>query len=91
LWSGVRAFEADVVATLDDRYSSHASLIELHALTKMACSWFVTAAHIYLVEGRRSLVRTFDEVVSICVQSGRHDLEVPASQGGKGARTRRGR
>jgi hypothetical protein len=33
-----------------------------------------TAAHIYLVEGRRSLVKCFDDDVAICVESGARDL-----------------
>jgi hypothetical protein len=32
----------------------------------MATTWFVTAIHIYLVEGRPSLVDCFDEVVATC-------------------------
>jgi AcrR family transcriptional regulator len=79
LWGGVRAFEADAVAILQRRPGA-CSAIELQVLTKTACNWLVTAAHVYLVEGRRSLVKTFDEVVSIAL-SGMRELEGTAFAG----------
>ena len=68
-----RAFEHGVIEALQGRPGSRASLIELTALAKMACSWFATAAHIYLVENRRSLVKCFDEVVAICATASAYE------------------
>jgi hypothetical protein len=34
----------------------------------MAASWFLTAIHLYLVEGRASLLEYFDEVVATCAR-----------------------
>ncbi|HEY7105941.1 MAG TPA: helix-turn-helix domain-containing protein [Acidimicrobiia bacterium] len=66
LSGGIRAFEKNVRDTLAAREGGRASLFELHALTQMACGWFVTAAQLFLVEHRDSLVECFDEVVAIC-------------------------
>ncbi len=74
LSGGTRSFEKTVLTTLQRRLGDEASSIELHALTRMACGWFVTAAHLYLVEDRPSLVECFDEVVATCVESGARDL-----------------
>jgi AcrR family transcriptional regulator len=71
---GVRAFEKEVIAALERRSGEQRSTLEIHALTLMTFSWFVTAAHIYLMEGRASLVECFDEVVATCVHSGARDL-----------------
>lgn len=74
LWAGVREFQESVVATLEDREGRGLSALEIRALTLMACDWFLTAAHVYLTEGRDSLVACFDEVVAICVESTSIDL-----------------
>lgn len=66
-------FAMSAVAILQDRYDRHSNL-EIHAVTLMAVSWFVTAAHIYLTESRRSLLRCFDEVVSTCVSATASEL-----------------
>lgn len=34
----------------------------------MATSWFTTAVHVYLTEGRSSLLECYDEVVASCLQ-----------------------
>jgi AcrR family transcriptional regulator len=70
LWAGVQAFQKTLVETLKTRLGEHVSTLEISAMTRMAVGWFITAAHIYLVEGRPSLVGCFDEVVATCVQSG---------------------
>jgi AcrR family transcriptional regulator len=81
LSGSIGAFERSVVETLQHRLDGRMSSIEAHALTKMACTWFLTAAHVYLMEGRRSLVKCFDEVVAICVQSGARDLGTKRANG----------
>jgi hypothetical protein len=40
----------------------------------MAIGWMTTASHIYLVEGRSSLVKCFDEVVATSVHATTNDL-----------------
>src|SRR5579875_2921728 len=50
------------------------SALEVRALTRMAFDWVVTAAHVYLVEDRPSLVACFDEVVETCVQAATQDF-----------------
>jgi AcrR family transcriptional regulator len=75
LWGGTRAFEHKVIATLEQRLGPGRSALEIKALTHMSFGWFMTAAHMYLTEPkRRSLVRCFDEVVEVCVQSSGRDL-----------------
>jgi AcrR family transcriptional regulator len=74
LWGGVQAFQKTLVETLKSRLGEHESTLEISAMTRMALGWFITAAHIYLIEDRPSLVGTFDEVVATCVQSGLRDL-----------------
>jgi AcrR family transcriptional regulator len=71
---GIHSFERYVLATLLDRRGDDASRTEIFAITKMACGWFVTAAHLYLVENRPSLIDCFDEIVAVCVRSGVRDL-----------------
>jgi AcrR family transcriptional regulator len=66
---GTKAFELSVLATLRDRVAGNASEVELLAITKMACGWFVTAAHVYLVEQRPSLVDCFDEIVAVSARA----------------------
>jgi AcrR family transcriptional regulator len=63
---GDRMFEWHATAALQERVGEDVKWSELHALTSMAISWFVAAVQMYFVEGRRSLARTFDEVVATC-------------------------
>jgi AcrR family transcriptional regulator len=74
LFLGLRAFEANLVATLQSRARRH-SLTEILALTEMAQGWFLTATRLYFKQGKRSLVEYFDEVVAACVQSSGDDLQ----------------
>jgi AcrR family transcriptional regulator len=69
LWTGVRAFESELVATVARRRRERKPSLESHALTLMAVSWFVTAAHAYVTERSRSLVDCFDEAVATCVRA----------------------
>jgi hypothetical protein len=34
----------------------------------MAVGWFIAATHVYLIEGRPSLLDCFDEVVATCLR-----------------------
>jgi hypothetical protein len=68
---GIHSFERKVLATLLDRRNGGTSRTEIFAVTKMACGWFVTAAHLYLVESRPSLVDCFDEVVAVSARATR--------------------
>jgi AcrR family transcriptional regulator len=70
----VRAFERDVIATLESRTGNERSLAEIRALTLMALSWFDGAVRAYLLDGRPSLVKCFDEVVATCLQASATDL-----------------
>ena len=70
LWAGIQAFQQTLVETLKTRLGEHESTLEVSAMARMALGWFITAAHIYLIEDRPSLVGCFDEVVATCVQSG---------------------
>jgi AcrR family transcriptional regulator len=74
LFRGVRAFEANLVATLEGRAGQRHSSAEILALTEMAEGWFMTATRLYFKQGKRSLVEYFDEVVETCVQSSTIDL-----------------
>jgi AcrR family transcriptional regulator len=67
---GTRAFEAKVVAILAERGAGTTSLLEIRAVVAMAFGWFLTAVQVYLIERRRSLVKTFDEVVAACLAAG---------------------
>jgi AcrR family transcriptional regulator len=69
-----QTFQRAVVATLEERAGRQKSSLEVKALTVMAIDWMTTASHIYLVEGRASLVKCFDEVVATCVHATTHDL-----------------
>ncbi len=71
---GVRAFEANLLTTLQSRAGKRHSSDEIVALTEMAESWFITATRLYFKQGKRSLVKYFDEVVASCVQSSARDL-----------------
>jgi len=70
---GSRAFQYRVIAALQSRDGERRSLLEIHAATLMTFAWFTTAADIYLIEGRPSLVECFDEVAATCL-SGSADL-----------------
>lgn len=70
----VQSFEKNLVATLESRSGKQPSQLELRAVTLMALSWLDAAARIYLVEGKPSLVKCFDEVVAICLRSSARDL-----------------
>ena len=69
-----REFENAVISTLQDRLGDEQRSLEIKALTLMATSWVVTAAHIDLTEGRPSLVGCFDEAVAAGVKSISRDL-----------------
>jgi AcrR family transcriptional regulator len=69
LTAGSTSFAAGAVATLQARPGNQRSSMELHALSLMAMSWLVTAAHIFLIENRPSMVACFDEIVSLCVHA----------------------
>jgi AcrR family transcriptional regulator len=69
-----QTFQRAVLATLEERFANQRSTLEIKALTLMTIDWMTTASHIYLVEGRSSLVECFDEVVATCVQATKHDL-----------------
>jgi len=73
-FAGFRAFEADLVATLEGRAGRRQSAAAMIALTEMAESWFISAIRLYFKQGKRSLVTYFDEVVAACVQSSARDL-----------------
>jgi AcrR family transcriptional regulator len=62
-------FQMQLAATLHARLGDRTSHLETHALAHMASSWFLTSVQIYLLEGRRSLVKVFDEVVALCTQA----------------------
>jgi AcrR family transcriptional regulator len=62
-------FQLQLAATLHARLGDRTSHLETHALAHMASSWFLTSVQIYLLEGRRSLVKVFDEVVARCTQA----------------------
>jgi len=61
-------FEKKLVEALHTRPGESRSYLEIHAVTFMAASWFLTATHLYLVEGRASLLECFDEVVATCTR-----------------------
>jgi AcrR family transcriptional regulator len=70
----VRAFERDVIATLADRTGKERSLADVRALTLMALSWFDAAVRAYILDGRPSLAKCFDEVVATCVQASASEI-----------------
>jgi AcrR family transcriptional regulator len=69
-----QTFQRAVVATLEERCGQRKSSLEVKTLTVMALGWMTTASHIYLVEGRSSLVTCFDEVVATSRHAATHDL-----------------
>jgi len=74
LLGGTREFALSIVATLEARGGDQYPSLEIHAVALMAMSWFLTAAEVYLTDGRPSLVECFDEVVSTCVQASASSL-----------------
>ncbi|MDT3446397.1 MULTISPECIES: TetR/AcrR family transcriptional regulator [unclassified Pseudofrankia] len=66
---GGRVFMLRAVAALLERPDATWSSSEVHIVAAMACGWFTTAAHLYLVEGRPSLVSCFDDVVATAVRA----------------------
>jgi AcrR family transcriptional regulator len=82
LFVGMRAFEANLVAILEARTSDRHSSAEILALTEMAESWFLTAVRLFFKQGKRSLVRYFDEVVATCVRSSSRDLAAVLARDG---------
>jgi AcrR family transcriptional regulator len=74
LFLGLRAFEANLVATLESRTNKRHGSAEILALTEMAESWFLSATRLFFTQGKQSLVKYFDQVVAACVQSSCLDL-----------------
>lgn len=74
---GTRDFEKEVIAALVKRHAEELSSVELKALTFMALGWFIAATHVYLIEGRPSLVECFDEAVASCLRWSVNDLSTP--------------
>jgi AcrR family transcriptional regulator len=73
---GARAFEKDLVATLEDRLGAQQSSLEIWAVTLTAQAWLDTAIRVYLFDGKHSLVEYFDEVIATCVRFTAADLRV---------------
>jgi AcrR family transcriptional regulator len=65
---GSLQFERKIAETLQRRVGETRSALETKAVTLMAVGWFTAATHIYLVEGRPSLLDCFDEVVASCLR-----------------------
>jgi len=74
LTGGIRSFENNLAATIQSRLGEQSSLLEIYALTLMALSWFAAAVRIYLTKNTSSLVKCFDEIVTVCLQSPAGDL-----------------
>jgi AcrR family transcriptional regulator len=72
---GVRAFEKDLVATLENRLGRQSSL-EILAVVLASQAWLDTAIRLYLLDGRHSLVKYFDEVIATWVRITAEDLRV---------------
>jgi AcrR family transcriptional regulator len=66
---GTGQLERKLAEALQDRDGETRSSLEIKAMTLMATAWFTTAVHIYLVEGRPSLLACFDEVVATCLEA----------------------
>jgi AcrR family transcriptional regulator len=78
---GVRAFEKDLLSTLEHRQGKQQSSLEAWAMVLLAQTWLDTAIRVYLFEGKRSLVEYFDEVVASCMRIMTEDL--PLGFGGR--------
>jgi AcrR family transcriptional regulator len=66
---GIRAYEKNVISTLERRAGQQVSHVEIRTLTLMAFSWFDAAVRNYLLETQPSLTECFDRVVGLCVRS----------------------
>ena len=73
---GARAFEKDLLSTLEHRVGQPQSSLEAWAMVLLAQTWLDTAIRVYLFEGRRSLVEYFDEVVATCTRIMTEDLRL---------------
>jgi AcrR family transcriptional regulator len=71
---GIRAFERNVISTLEKRPGDQ-STVEIRTLTLMAFSWFDAAIRNYLLEDQPSLAKCFDRVVALCVRATAQDLD----------------
>jgi AcrR family transcriptional regulator len=78
---GARAFEKDLLSTLEQRLAKPLSSLEAWAVVLLAQTWLDTAIRVYLFEGKRSLVEYFDEVVAACIRITTEDL--PLGFGGR--------
>ena len=63
---GGLAFQHELVAALAARPDATTPEADLKALVAMACGWFATAVHLYLVSGEGTLLHHFDRVVAAC-------------------------
>lgn len=70
LSAGSFAFENKLIARLQSQRRADYSPLEIHALTAMACGWFLAAVRVHLSQGRPSLVKCFDEIVATSVRAG---------------------
>ena len=70
----MRAFEKNLISTLEVRPGQTLTHAELRAITLMALSWLDAAVRTYLLDNQRSLVKCFDRVVALCVRSCATDL-----------------
>jgi AcrR family transcriptional regulator len=77
LSAGSFAWENKLLAKLHDKRGADYSALEIHAVTAMACGWFLAAVRVHLIEGRPSLLRCFDDVVATCVREGTVHLPPP--------------
>ncbi len=71
---GIGMFEKSTMATLESRLGQEHSSVAIRAVTFMALGWFISAVHVYVVEGRPSLVECFDEAVASCLRWNASDL-----------------
>jgi AcrR family transcriptional regulator len=91
LSAGVRAFDKTFIAAFESRLGPGQRALGLQALSEMAEGWYITAVRLYLKQGRRSLVKYFDEVVVTCVHASARDLPFIAGQQRAASRTQRTR
>jgi AcrR family transcriptional regulator len=73
---GARAFEKDLLSTLEHRQGHPQSSLEAWAAVLMAQTWLDTAIRVYLFEGSNTLVEYFDEVVATCIRLMAEDLRL---------------
>jgi AcrR family transcriptional regulator len=70
LSAGSFAWENKLLATLSESRGADYSALEIHAVTAMACGWFLAAVRVHLIQGRPTLLRCFDDVVATCIREG---------------------